>query len=145
MTEEQKRQIYDLRLKGVGYKAIAAVLGMSRDQVRGYCKRSGLDGDSAVIALNVEERIKQYLLCAWCGKPIKQKEIGRTRKFCGDACRRKWWKAHPKAKKQNESATYHFICGHCKKTFSVYGNSKRKYCSHDCYIKSRFWSEDYEI
>ncbi len=89
MTEFEKEQIYDLRLKGVGYKAIAAVLGLTRDSVRGYCKRNGLDGDSEVVALNVEEQMKQHLLCTCCGKPIKQKDKGRTRKFCSEECRRK--------------------------------------------------------
>lgn len=42
MTDLEKRQIRDLRLNGVGYKAITSVLGLTRDAVRGYCKRNGL-------------------------------------------------------------------------------------------------------
>ena len=30
------------------------------------------------------------------------------------------------------------ICPVCKKTFTVYGNANRKYCSHECYIEDRF-------
>jgi DNA-binding CsgD family transcriptional regulator len=56
MTEIEKHQIHDLRLKGIGYKAIAVVLGKSRDSVRGYCIRNGLDGDSKVVALNEKRR-----------------------------------------------------------------------------------------
>lgn len=144
MTEIEKQQIHDLRLKGIGYKAIAAVLGISRDSIRGYCIRNGLDGDSKVVAMNVEDRIKNHLLCACCNKPIKQNNRGRTRKFCSDECRRKWWKDNPQARTKKESATYKFTCPHCGQEFTSYGNTKRKYCSHNCFIRSRFWSnEDY--
>lgn len=142
MTDMEKQQVQDLRLKGVGYKAIAATLGISRDSVRGYCKRNGLDGNSKVVALNVEEKKKGNLLCACCGKPIKQKAGGRTRRFCSEECRRKWWKDNPQERNKNETAIYKYTCPYCGKEFSCYGNKKRKYCSHDCYIKSRFWGEE---
>lgn len=142
MTEIEKQQIHDLRLKGIGYKAIAAVLGISRDSIRGYCIRNGLDGDSKVVTLNIEEKIKNNLLCACCNKPIKQNERGRARRFCSDECRRKWWKDNPQERNKNGAAIYKYTCPHCGQEFSVYGNNKRKYCSHNCYIKSRFWSEE---
>ena len=44
MTDIQSKQIREFRMKGVGYKAIASVLGLSRDSVRNYCKSHGLDG-----------------------------------------------------------------------------------------------------
>ena len=31
-----------------------------------------------------------------------------------------------------------FVCLACGKQVTVYGNDKRKYCSHDCYIEHRF-------
>ncbi|CAI9390147.1 MULTISPECIES: helix-turn-helix domain-containing protein [Bacillaceae] len=142
MNDVEKQTIYDLRLKGVGYKAIAAVLGKSRDSIRGFCKRNGLAGDSRVVALNVKEQMNNHLLCTCCGNPINQKGRGRTRKFCSDECRRKWWKENPQARNKNETAIYHYTCPQCEKDFSCYGNKKRKFCTHDCYIKSRFWSED---
>lgn len=140
MTEIEKQQIYDLRLKGVGYKAIAAVLGVSRDSIRGFCKRNGLDGDAQVISLNVEEKKKLHLVCSYCCKPIKQRGRGRTRRFCSDECRRKWWKDNPDKRTKNEDAIYRYTCPTCNKEFKCYGNKRRKYCSHDCYIKSRFWN-----
>lgn len=144
MTEIEKLQIHDLRLKGIGYKAIAAVLGVSRDSVRGYCIRNGLDGDSKVVALNIEERIKHNLLCTGCNKPIRQNEKGRTRRFCSEECRRKWWKDNPQERNKSGAAIYKYTCPHCGTEFSSYGNKKRKYCSHNCYIKARFWSEEDE-
>jgi len=142
MTETDKQQIFDLRLKGVGYKAIAAVLGISRDSVRAFCKRNGLDGDAKAVSLNVEEKKIKHLLCSCCSKSIKQKDRGRNRRFCSDQCRRKWWRDHPEARNKKDASTYCYTCPHCGKEFSCYGNKKRKYCSHDCYIKSRFWSEE---
>ena len=33
-----------------------------------------------------------------------------------------------------------------KKEFKVYGNPNRKYCSRDCYIQDRFWTDhDVEV
>ena len=29
-------------------------------------------------------------------------------------------------------------CENCGKEFHLYGDSRRKYCSHECYIKDRF-------
>jgi endogenous inhibitor of DNA gyrase (YacG/DUF329 family) len=145
LTGDEKEKIKELRLKGIGYKGIASILGLSRDSVRGFCKRNGLDGSSCVVALNVEEKLKRNLLCSCCGKPIKQKYQGRTRRFCSDECRRKWWNGNQDKRNKSEAATYKYICPHCGREFSVYGNKKRKYCSHDCYIKDRFWSDNDDI
>ena len=37
MRKEYGEQITSLRLKGLGYKSIALVLGISRENVRYYC------------------------------------------------------------------------------------------------------------
>ena len=63
MTLDEKEKIRELRLKGTGYKGIASLLGLTRDSVRGFCKRNGLDGDSCVVALNVEKNKKKSILC----------------------------------------------------------------------------------
>ncbi|RXM53885.1 RNA polymerase subunit sigma-70, partial [Clostridium tetani] len=31
---------------------------------------------------------------------------------------------------------------YCGKEFSAYGNKNRKYCSHNCYIRDRFWRDE---
>ena len=41
-----------------------------------------------------------------------------------------------------EESVYKYQCPNCGTEFSCYGNKRRKYCSHDCYIKSRFWKGD---
>ena len=144
MTDDDRQKIRELRQKGMGYKKIAAILGLSRDSVRGFCRRSGLGGNSCVVVLNVEEKLKRNLLCACCRKPIKQKNQGRTRRFCSEECRRKWWREHQSERNKKPASIYKYICVYCGKEFSVYGNKKRKYCSHNCYIKDRFWEEDDE-
>lgn len=53
MTVDEKEKIKELRLKGMGYKGIANILGLLRDSVRGFCKRNGLYGSSYVVDLNV--------------------------------------------------------------------------------------------
>ena len=142
MTADEKDKIRELRLKGIGYKGIAASLGLTRDIVRGFCKRNGLAGDSCVVALNIEEKLDKNIICACCSKPIKQKDQGRMRKFCCEECRRKWWKENGDKRDKKDAATYKYICPECEKEFSVYGNKKRKYCSHNCYIKDRFWRDE---
>lgn len=59
MNTEEKERIKELRLKGIGYKSIASITGLSRDSVRGFCRRNGLIGVSCVVALNLEEKIKK--------------------------------------------------------------------------------------
>nr|WP_231958091.1 phage portal protein [Arcanobacterium haemolyticum] len=56
-------------------------------------------------------------------------------RFCSEEHRRAWWKAYPEAKRC--TATYIFTCAGCATTFTAYGNKKRKYCSHVCYVTHR--------
>lgn len=142
MTSDEKEKIRELRLKGMGYKKIANFLNLTRDSVRGFCKRNGLAGNSCVVALNFEEKMKRNLLCAYCNKPINQNGKGRTRRFCSDECRRKWWNENQDKRNKKETAFYKFTCAYCGKEFSAYGNKNRKYCSHNCYIKDRFWRDE---
>ena len=43
MTDYEREQIYELRRKGMGYKAIGTAIGLSRDTVRSFCKRNKRD------------------------------------------------------------------------------------------------------
>ena len=96
MTETEKELILDLRVKGSGYKAIAAILGISRDKVRHFCKHYGLEGSAEMVSYNIKERVKSKELCANCYKTINQKTTGRPRRFCKDKCRRAWWNKNRK-------------------------------------------------
>lgn len=142
MTDTQAKQIRELRMRGVGYRAIASVAGLSRDAVRNYCRSHGLDGFAAAVLLNKKEQIQQGKACLNCSRPIEQPVTGRRRKFCKDACRREWWTAHPEAVRKKETAMYGSVCSYCSNPFTVYGNKTRKYCSHNCYVHDRFWREE---
>lgn len=129
MTNEQKLQIAAYRKAGMGYKQIAKELDLSANSVKSYCRRNGLNN----------EALEQSLLetaCETCGKSIEQKKGKKKKRFCSDKCRNQWWNSHLDQVKRK--AVYEYICPTCGKPFSVYGNAKRKYCSHACYVIGRF-------
>lgn len=142
MTDFQVKQIRELRMRGVGYRAIASVVGLSRDIVRNYCKSHGLDGYANELTVNMKEQMQQGKVCLCCGKEIKQPKTGRKRKFCTDTCRREWWSAHPEVINKRDTAFYKKTCTYCGNPYTVYGNQNRKYCSHECYVHDRFWREE---
>ena len=54
MTDAQAKQINEMRMKGMGYKAIGMAIGLSRDIVRNYCKRHNLAGYATVVSKNMK-------------------------------------------------------------------------------------------
>ena len=144
MTEQQARQIREMREQGVGYRSIGVMVGLSRDVVRNFCKTRGLSGLGSVLTKNIQEQVMLGKACLYCGKGIEQPRTGRPKKFCSDKCRREWWLSHPEKIKKKESAFYPMTCNRCGRSFLSYGNATRKYCSHECYIRARFWEEEYE-
>ena len=47
MTDIQKNQIMDLRQQGYGYATIAKAVGLKKDTVVAFCRRTGLTGRKA--------------------------------------------------------------------------------------------------
>lgn len=133
MNKLQKEQIIRLRMDGLGYTKIAQMLGISQNTIKSFCRRNNLAGQ--VGAQSIQTSVKQSF-CKKCGKPLEDKDGGKSRKFCSDSCRLNWWKDHPEL--VNKKAIYHFTCACCGNKFNSYGNKERKYCSHPCYIKDRF-------
>ena len=133
MTNEQKERITAMRLGGCGYTAIAKAVGLTKDNVKAYCRTHELAGIKA--PSNARITPKQDF-CLFCGIPLLQTPGRKRIKFCSAACRQQWWNAHPEQVKKK--AVYSFTCAHCGETFTAYGNAGRKYCSHDCYIAARF-------
>lgn len=140
MNEMQKTQITSLRHKGYGYDRIAQALGLSKNTVKSWCRRNHLTGAEIENTAEVADQAPTF--CLTCGKPIMKTPGKREKKFCSDACRMKWWNSHQDQVKRK--AIYSFICPCCHKPFTAYGNSKRKYCSHACYIEDRFGGEHCE-
>ena len=133
MTDIQRTQIKNLRLAGYGYKKIAQALCLSVDTVKSYCRKNNLAG---VMAGNISTSADGKTFCKQCGKELVQMPNQKTLLFCSNECRQTWWNAHPEL--VNKKAYYHFVCICCGAGFVSYGNKKRKYCSHACYIAERF-------
>lgn len=102
MTDTQAKQINEMRMRGMGYKAIGMAIGLSRDIVRNYCKRHNLAGYATVVSKNMKLMVDGKEVCHFCGNQIEQPKTGRPRRFCCEKCRREWWKAHPEAVKKSE-------------------------------------------
>ncbi|MBP2652188.1 MAG: polymerase subunit sigma-70 [Firmicutes bacterium] len=145
MTPLHREEIYKLRREGLGYKAIASQLLLSTDSVKSYCKRHHLDGPAEVVERNAEVIKENQGLCLHCNNPIRQKKLGRSKKYCSDTCRYTWWNKNQDKRNINKELIRTYTCQHCGKKSSVYGKGEQKYCSHTCYIKARFWGEDNEI
>ena len=131
MTEEQKNMVIKRRNSGLGYGAIAKKTGLTKDAVVAFCRRNGLVGNMAGKA---QEGTGSR--CKECGAVLVQAEGMKTRVFCSAQYQKKWWKEHPEM--LNKKAVYTHTCAGCGREFTAYGNSRRKYCSHACYIKDRF-------
>lgn len=136
MTNEQKIKIKQLRLEGMGYTTVAKTLGLSKETVKSFCRRNGLAGRADVAAQQTEVERTEGKVCRNCGKELFQTPGMKTRKFCSKQCRETWWRNNPD--KLHKKAIYKYVCVYCGKDFETYGNSARKYCSHDCYIADRF-------
>ncbi len=137
MTKEQKLQIAKLRAEGYGYIKVAQVLGISENTVKSFCRRNNLTGKAtADIPKTLVQVADAIYYCKQCGVSVEQKQGRKEKKFCSDKCRMEWWNNNLDKVKRN--AVYEFTCPHCKKQFKVYGNSRRKYCCHECYVADRF-------
>lgn len=137
MTENQKLQIEKLRSDGYGYIRIAQTLGISENTVKSFCRRHNLTGQAALEMPKPQATAKAGISCCLCcGVPVEQKHGRKEKKFCSDQCRMRWRNSN--LDKVKHWAVYEYICPHCGKQFTVYGNSHRKYCSHECYVAERF-------
>ena len=122
MTLEEKNKIYQLKKEGYGYKKIANELGLSASSVQSFLKRNPIDLDLLGT-------------CKRCGMTIQSIKGKKRKQFCSDRCRWDWWNSH--IKEVNKKAFYTLTCKHCGKEFTAYGNQKRVYCCHDCYVKDK--------
>lgn len=126
MTAEQINRVNELSRQGLGYKRIAALTGIPANTVKTHCRRHPVGGGKT-------ERADAY--CRQCGKPLTRQPKQKPRRFCSDACRMKWWNAHPEQIRRR--AWYTFVCPQCGEEFQSYGNAHRKYCSRKCAADAR--------
>ena len=130
MTKGEKLMIAQYRAQGMGYTAIADVLGLPKNTVKSFCQRSGLGRDAATPS----EAVPDYI-CRQCGEILEQSAHRKTRRFCSDTCRLTWWHAH---RGHGRNAAKH-VCPACRKEFTT--DRQQTYCSHACYIRARFGRE----
>ena len=131
MMDLHKDEIVRLRGKGFTYTAIADTLGLSVNTVKSYCQRNGLG------------KVKpQKRLCAHCSAEIIGTPKTKPKKFCSDKCRAAWWSQHPEKLRPGKAHTVG--CAFCGVTFQASVSTRRKYCSHACYISARFKGGDAE-
>lgn len=138
MTQEQKEQIKRLRGQGFGYKRVADILSLPEGTVKTFCRREGLSGMLA----REDAQTPEEHFCKFCGLPVIQNKGRKAKLYCNDECRMNFWKAHQDQVKHK--AVYSYECPHCHKPFIAYGNSHRKYCSHECYIEDRFGGDKHD-
>jgi len=122
MGNIDKIKVDKLRQLGYGYKKIAKELSTTISAVRYACS---IISDKDLINGN----------CQTCGLKMKSMKGKKKKIFCSDKCRWQWWSKHQK--EVNKKAFYTHRCKCCGKEFAAYGNNKRVYCSHDCYIQSK--------
>lgn len=130
LTDEDKQQIAEMRLAGKSYQKIADELGHSKNTVKSYLKRHGIEKSTLVGNEDL-----MYIYCLQCGAKLQQREKTKPKKFCNDACRMAWWSAH---QDRLNRKTIMRTCIHCGKEFKVNESSSKKYCSSECYFKDRF-------
>ena len=133
MTEKQKSEIIRMRKCGTSFSKIADITGVSRNTIKSFCRRKNIEIQTSAV---FGEPDTNELKCKQCGKMLQVITGRKKPRFCSDRCRTQWWNSHPEA--VNRKAIYNFTCDRCGKSFTAYGNNHRKYCSHNCYIESRF-------
>ena len=119
MNAEQKDQIRELHSSGLGYKKIAAQLGLSVNTVASFCKR--------------QRGSESCPHCPQCGRSVVQTPHRKPKRFCSTQCHNTWWNHHA----VSGNGKLQQLCPICKEPFFAYPSSHRKYCSRLCYGKYR--------
>lgn len=131
VTGAQKTNVQVMRRQGLAPSQIAEALGLSVNTVKSFCRRNNLSATSEETG-NEENKGR----CKQCGKRIKQDPQYKPKKFCSDGCRYQWWNMHRNTATRTSLVAK--ACPCCGVAFKSYASEDRKYCSHDCYIASRY-------
>ena len=133
MTEEQKKQIRRFRAAGMGYKRIGTLLDIPVGTVKSFCRRDEVEPPEITghAAVEQSEGTGEKPVCPRCGKPVVCIPGRRKRRFCSEACRVAYWRTQ--ARSDGERA----LCAGCGQPLRGH-DRRRKFCSHACYIHSRF-------
>ncbi|NLM15284.1 sigma factor-like helix-turn-helix DNA-binding protein [Faecalispora jeddahensis] len=121
MKPQDKLAIENMRLDGITPAEIASRLHLSPNTVYSHIRR--------------HPKLPNARTCLNCGKPVKQFDGHKAKKYCSDKCRMAWWNSHQDEVKRK--AFYTLTCSQCGKEFISYGNKDRKFCCRECYLDSR--------
>ena len=119
-----KEAILAMRHQGCSYQEIARRLILSPNIVKSVCPRC--EAERQAPKTSTLDTYKN------CGAPFPSNVVGRKRTFCSDKCRYAWWD------QSRRKQPYRLTCYCCSRPFISYGNRKRKFCSRECYILSRY-------
>jgi hypothetical protein len=139
MTDMQKSRILNLRRQGCSFTDIADEVGIPRNTVKTFCRRSQVQVCEAFKDTGKQDYKENKELsthCKHCEKPIMQIPKQKPRHFCDGDCRSAYWKAH--RDQMCRTAFNPVVCAYCGATFDDGGHKSRKYCCHACYIAGRF-------
>jgi hypothetical protein len=117
-----------MREDGEIYTKIARVTGVLANTIKSFCRRNNFK------VLKIKDD-KSQNLCKNCGKELVLRKKTKPKKFCCKTCKNRWWNQNRKCLAKSENIV---ICKHCGKKFTDYQNSKKIYCSHQCYINFRY-------
>lgn len=126
MTAEEIRRVGQLQREGYGYKKIASLTGLPVNTIKSHCRRHPVSNESIAV---------ENGLCKMCGNTLTQTPHKKKRLFCSDACRMAWWNSH--REQVNRRAVCSLTCAYCGRAFECYGDTKRKFCSRQCYSQFR--------
>ena len=82
MTAQEKQKIASLSEKGLGYRKIAAQIGISENTVKSYLKRMTAAEDQ-----KEPDQSAAVFSCLQCGEEIRQTPGRKAKRFCSDSCR----------------------------------------------------------
>ena len=86
-----------------------------------------------------KEKIKELRKSGYGYKRVATElgiSINTIKSFCRKECREKWWSKNRNKLNKKKARIEH--CLSCGKEMRLYEFEKRKFCSHACYIESRF-------
>ena len=125
MTLQEKARLLEMRQAGLSFTQISADLGISKNTLKSFFRRTEPNKDAAIATG-----------CVHCGHPIV---FNGKRRFCSNSCRYAWNYVHRNLSNLNAVEKK---CACCCRRFFSYASSHRKYCSRACYITGRYGTED---
>lgn len=125
ITETEKRYIITHRAQGESFSKIAAALSRSESTVRSFYKRRQDTEDV------LRPEVGRLVTCKNCGREFVKTEKSAKRQFCSAKCRNDW------CNRQKREVPYNLICEHCGRTFTSFGNPRRRFCCRKCYENHR--------